>query len=374
MRTTKSILFGTALVLAALTSDAQPFLTDGLVAHYPLNGNANNAFGTNNGTVVGAVTTTNRFGHPGSAYSFNGTSSRIEFTTPPLTQLDNWTVSAWVKPNNFTHEGIAVHVGLDNGGTGDGYGFGLHNSAALEMLSPATGWRSSGQALPGTSQWSHIVMTRSGGLAFYVNGVQSLNNTATSYLTPSDFTIGSQNGLRFFNGQIDDVRIYNRPLASNEVTQLFAYNEICTPHAAQATPVMFNGFVIGATITDSGCGYTSAPPVTITGGGGSNATATATISGGLVTSITIQNPGCCYTNPPLIVVGSPPFVPTVSIAVSKVKVTQHVMVGRNYVLEASTDLVTWSPTGPPFSPASETIVTELDSDLGGRYFRLREVP
>ena len=64
----------------------------------------------------------------------------------------------------------------------------------------------------------------------------------------------------------------------------------------------------------------------------------------------------------------------VSIAVSKVKVTQHVWPGRNYILESSTDLVTWVPTGPQFTAVSGSIVTEFDVDVTGRFFRLREVP
>ena len=80
------------------------------------------------------------------------------------------------------------------------------------------------------------------------------------------------------------------------------------------------------------------------------------------------------TSAPTILVGSPPFVPTVSIAVSKVKVTQHVRVGKNYVLESSMDLVVWTQTGPPFSPATESVVSEFDVDVTGRFFRLREVP
>ena len=35
--------------------------------------------------------------------------------------------------------------------------------------------------------------------------------------------IGSENGIRYFNGAIDDVRIYNRAITSIEVAQLFAY-------------------------------------------------------------------------------------------------------------------------------------------------------
>jgi hypothetical protein len=37
------------------------------------------------------------------------------------------------------------------------------------------------------------------------------------------FTIGAQNGVHFFNGQVDEVRICNRALSSNEVAQLYAF-------------------------------------------------------------------------------------------------------------------------------------------------------
>jgi hypothetical protein len=148
----------------------------------------------------------------------------------------------------------------------------------------------------------------------------------------------------------------------------------CSPHKATATASLVNGFVVGATITDPGCGYTNAPTVLIQGGGGSGATATAVVTGGQVTAINITSAGCCYTNAPRIVIGSPPFVPTVSIRVSKVMVTQTVVLGRNYVLESSTDLVTWTATGPQFTADSEVIETEFDVDVTGRFFRVRQVP
>src|ERR1019366_4340647 len=37
------------------------------------------------------------------------------------------------------------------------------------------------------------------------------------------FTIGAANGAYFFNGQVDEVRIYNRALSSNDVAQLYAF-------------------------------------------------------------------------------------------------------------------------------------------------------
>jgi hypothetical protein len=268
---------------------------------------------------------------------------------------------------------------------------------------------------------------------FYVNGLQAGTENVQSPISFNAVNSGgsldavmcigySDSGTtpdyNFFNGLIYGIKVWSRNLASNEVyaiattgvplttnglSNAVMLNEgsgtvirdsltslsgrvltaqwssdspqpPCSPHVATATASLINGFVIGATVTDPGCGYTNAPTVLIQRGGGSGATATATVSGGQVTAINITSAGFGYTSVPTVVIGSPPFVPTVSIAVSKVKVTQHVVLGRSYVLEASPDLVTWTATGPQFTADSETIVNEFDVDVTGRFFRLRQVP
>jgi hypothetical protein len=149
---------------------------------------------------------------------------------------------------------------------------------------------------------------------------------------------------------------------------------ICTPHKAKATAQVVNGFVVGAALTDSGCGYTNAPIVLVQGGGGSGATARAIVSDGRVTAIQMTGAGCCYTNAPRIVISSPPMVPTVEIVVSKIKVIQNVVLGSKYVLESSANNVDWSETGPAFIADTDPIVTEFDVDAVGRFFRLKVVP
>lgn len=288
-----------------------------------------------------------------------------------------------------------------------------------------------------TNVWQHICCAVTNGTAsFYVNGIAvgtapvhdpiSFNPQYPSGSAPSldaGMSIGYADSgttpdYAFFNGLIYGIKVWSRTLASNEVYAIATTgvplttnglsNAVmldegsgtvirdsltslsgrvltaqwssdspqlpCSPHRATATASLINGFVIGATVTDPGCGYTNAPTVLIQRGGGSGATATATVSGGQVTAINITSAGFGYTNVPTVVIGSPPFVPTVSIAVSKVKVTQHVVLGRSYVLEASPDLVTWTATGPQFTADSETIVNEFDVDVTGRFFRLRQVP
>lgn len=148
----------------------------------------------------------------------------------------------------------------------------------------------------------------------------------------------------------------------------------CIPHPATATATVVNGSVVAIQLTDPGCGYTNAPIVRIVGGGGIAATAMTTITNGYVTSITIIDGGTGYTNAPRVRVASPPFVPSLSIAVSRVKVTLHLLLGHNYVLESSTDLQNWVQVGTQFTAEDEVIEQEFEIGLTGRFFRTREVP
>jgi len=127
-------------------------------------------------------------------------------------------------------------------------------------------------------------------------------------------------------------------------------------------------------MVDRGCGYTNVPLVTIQGGGGNGATATVLLIDGRVLEIRVTNGGCCYTNPPTIVIESPPQMPTLTIRVSKVIVTQNITRGERYVLESSFDLITWTATGPPFTATGETVEEEFDINVNGRFFRIRRVP
>ena len=53
-------------------------------------------------------------------------------------------------------------------------------------------------------------------------------------------------------------------------------------------------------LTAGGAGYIGAPVVTITGGGGTGATAVATVIGGVITGITITSAGTGYTSAPTV--------------------------------------------------------------------------
>jgi len=70
--------------------------------------------------------------------------------------------------------------------------------------------------------------------------------------------------------------------------------------AATASLTLNAGRIIGLHLTNPGSGYTSAPTVGFTGGGGSGATATVGLVGSVVASLAIMDAGTGYTSPPAV--------------------------------------------------------------------------
>lgn len=97
------------------------------------------------------------------------------------------------------------------------------------------------------------------------------------YLVPG----GSQGSLRMQNVSILNVRAYTQG------GFYIVYNQ-------------FSECVGRVSVTGGGSGYTSAPTVSFSGGGGSGATAVATIDSGAVTSIRITDMGSGYTSAPTV--------------------------------------------------------------------------
>ena len=77
-------------------------------------------------------------------------------------------------------------------------------------------------------------------------------------------------------------------------------------HQAIVTANLSGTFVTSYNIVSGGSGYVSAPIVTVTGGGGSGATATAVISGGVVTQINPGSAGSGYSSIPTVTLTPPP--------------------------------------------------------------------
>ncbi|HUA64600.1 MAG TPA: tail fiber domain-containing protein [Alphaproteobacteria bacterium] len=94
-------------------------------------------------------------------------------------------------------------------------------------------------------------------------------------------------------------------------TGQFQFALVTSTNGQQATATATMGgaspdeFVSSIAVNVDGNGYSIAPSVAITGGGGSGATARANISGGEVTSITVLTPGSGYSSTPTVTIAAP---------------------------------------------------------------------
>ena len=86
---------------AIVIDGPQDFVTRGLIAYYPLDGNARDTVGGNSGASIVAKLTSDRFGHARSAYKFDGNGSYIAMQRG-LPEMISATISLWVSMDDWT--------------------------------------------------------------------------------------------------------------------------------------------------------------------------------------------------------------------------------------------------------------------------------
>jgi hypothetical protein len=205
-------------------------INDGLVAYYPFNGNANDESGNgNNGTVNGATLTNDRFGNANSAYYFDGINNTISIkNNQTLNPSSAMSVAAWIKPANITTNRYYEILRNDGGyllsfqenGTQLTFGLRTISGNNIETDTPISA------ADYTDGQWHSIVGLYDGSnITIFKDGILIGSKSQTGYiqvLGGGKLSIGSwSDRYEFFNGHIDDVRIYNRALSASEIQQLY---------------------------------------------------------------------------------------------------------------------------------------------------------
>ncbi|CAB1063452.1 hypothetical protein D1BOALGB6SA_8235, partial [Olavius sp. associated proteobacterium Delta 1] len=117
------VLFLVSVSIFFFSAQAFADLSQGLVAYYPFNGNADDESGNgNHGVVNGATVTEDRFGNLGSAYEFDGVSSYIEIADNTALRISgtDFTLSAevLVKSYNSSYQSALLvkrGTGLEDG-------------------------------------------------------------------------------------------------------------------------------------------------------------------------------------------------------------------------------------------------------------------
>lgn len=200
-------------------------LNEGLVAYYPFNGNANDESGNgNNGAVNGATLTLDRFGNEDSAYSFDGLNDYIQLGISNKLKMPAFTLATWAKTSynggnclyRWWNYGQAWFVNTSS------FSLGFHSSTGA--------YYSTSYKFPIDEDWHFLVGSFDGStLKLYKDGVLLTTNSNTApiyYNAATGAFIGKNGSENYFNGKIDDFRIYNRALSEVEIQELFTIDDI----------------------------------------------------------------------------------------------------------------------------------------------------
>ena len=467
----------TLILFTSFFVNGQPWLNEGLVAFFPFDEIVKDESGNNYVTTVSEVSfASDRFDQPNSSAAFTGQNSSYIEVDGLLNDYSQATISIWANWSGETTAHPAQYFfNKPRNENGTGLSARLHTEimdigATLTPTSSQPGTAIHDGKFPDPNEWNHYVVVHSApGLSLYINGenVGFSGYSTFEFLSQIPFQIGRLGptpaccGITStwnFSGDLDDLRVYNRALTAQEVSQLFEFESINSNsterRSAVAVSQVVNGFVVSVEILNGGYGYTSAPEVTISGGGGSGAEAVAVISAGRVTGIQITNtgsgysgtptvsvappptpltralasaqvvngfivgielldPGYGYNEPPqvsiiggngsgadvvavvadgrivdfdilstgsgysenvVIQIAPPPFAPEMSIRVKSIELNLHLVVGKTYAIEASTDFNQWTQISDPFIAEEEFMAFEYDLEAFGQYYRVVELP
>ena len=96
-----------------LSSDTLDITSDGLVAYYDFDGDANdNSGNSNDGTVTNATLTSDRHGNSNKAYSFDGNNSYVEIPWSGTAIIKgDITMSVWLNIKDKENDLVEVMVG-----------------------------------------------------------------------------------------------------------------------------------------------------------------------------------------------------------------------------------------------------------------------
>jgi hypothetical protein len=215
-------------------------LAAGLIAYYPFNNSGHDLSGNgNDGTVYNITSVPDRNGKANSAYHFDGLSSYIAVADNQALRLGNtdFTLSAWVNLDSYNTSFVSTIISKRVSGINNGWLWALNGNQNPPPLGGVYYGPGGGNAdavgskvlVPGTWYMVTCVYTKaSSQVTIYVNGVpdQSVNGILPANSTTNvplyigkDGSAGA-NGY-YFQGSLDDIRIYGKALSAGTVQQLY---------------------------------------------------------------------------------------------------------------------------------------------------------
>ncbi len=216
--------------------------TNGLVGYWTFDAsemNGTSAYDISGSHATGALTNgpITAQGRQGQGISFDGTDDSVDIAVSGLSDPKVFTATGWFRANDVSNTVLS----MGNSGDTDPYWRILLAGNRLQFH-PRTSWTDSTDLVSTTvvngGNWHHFAISMSDGMRLYVDGRLEAQEIRVldGPMTTNIITIGALGRTikeAYFNGTIDDVRIYNRALTQDEITGLY---NLGTPIKINTTP------------------------------------------------------------------------------------------------------------------------------------------
>jgi len=205
----------------------------------------------------GAIDTGGVTGYIGEGGMFNGSSSRINTNDNKAFVANEMSISLWGKLNATGANENLISNWNSSGTRETSFQFTITSANKLQLIvyasNDSTDYKQyvSNSALTGLTSWNHFSFTLTSGITakLYVNGSE-VTTTVTDGSTYASGTINTTgtfdtiigaigNAGTAIDGQIDQVRIFNKALSSSEVTTL--YGETSASATKSTTDIFDDG-------------------------------------------------------------------------------------------------------------------------------------
>ena len=229
-RMTKLYLF-LVVLFSAVSLVAGP--TEGLIAYYPFNGNAENHVKSDViETFQSATYDNDRFNNESSSAKFaNNKNFVVDIKNEAIRTTEEFSVSFWFNVQSLSSTGISNLLNIMNEGCGN-----FNTEIAFEnknknKLNTATG-KNCGLREHSyitnvlANEWHHYCLVMKNGKRFiyFDEELVSFDIIGSEILpdqTIKKFYFSGRHPSQYFNGLLDDIRIYNRALDESEVTEVY---------------------------------------------------------------------------------------------------------------------------------------------------------
>lgn len=215
-------------------------LDSGLVGNFPFYGNADNMGTSNsNGNVIGPSLTTDRFGIPNSAYQFDGINDYISIPHDNALKPNfPFSISLWMKADVFGSNTEPVYTNDDGSNNYSGFWVTYSPSGKVNVAYGSGGGVGPSHRITKQSafsinntDWFHIAAVYNGlnDIDVYINNNLDAGTYSGSASNMVSFanngamgrTTAPLSGVNFYDGKLDDIKIYNRALSECEVKLLY---------------------------------------------------------------------------------------------------------------------------------------------------------